>query len=124
MSFANIRNNRMRSFLTMLGIIIGVAAVIALVTTVSAVTSYMIGRFSSMGAGMLEVSVPGTVLKPGLTENDLAELSAIDNIASISLPAFLLPSVWFQKLLRAERFLTKSACRAGMSSISFITKDW
>ena len=84
MSFANIRNNRMRSFLTMLGIIIGVAAVIALVTTVSAVTSYMIGRFSSMGAGMLEVSVPGTVLKPGLTENDLAELSAIDNIASIS----------------------------------------
>ena len=68
----------------MLGIIIGVAAVIALVTTVSAVTSYMIGRFSSMGAGMLEVSVPGTVLKPGLTENDLAELAAIDNIASIS----------------------------------------
>jgi putative ABC transport system permease protein len=84
MSFANIRNNRMRSFLTMLGIIIGVAAVIALVTTVSAVTSYMIGRFSSMGAGMLEVSVPGTVLKPGLTENDLNELSAIDNVASIS----------------------------------------
>lgn len=84
MSFANIRNNRMRSFLTMLGIIIGVAAVIALVTTVSAVTSYMIGRFSSMGAGMLEVSVPGTVLKPGLTENDLNELAAIDNVASIS----------------------------------------
>lgn len=84
MSFANIRNNRMRSFLTMLGIIIGVAAVIALVTTVSAVTSYMIGRFSSMGAGMLEVSVPGTVLKPGLTENDLNELAAIDNVDSIS----------------------------------------
>ena len=37
-----------------------------------------------MGAGMLEVSVPGTVLKPGLTENDLNELSAIDNVASIS----------------------------------------
>ena len=39
------------AFLTMLGIIIGVAAVIALVTTVSGVSDYMMSEFSSMGAG-------------------------------------------------------------------------
>ena len=36
MSVSNIRQNRMRSFLTILGIMIGVTAVIALVTTISA----------------------------------------------------------------------------------------
>ena len=40
MSVSNIRQNRMRSFLTILGIMIGVTAVIALVTTISGVSSW------------------------------------------------------------------------------------
>lgn len=51
MSVQNIVSNKMRSFLTTLGIIIGVAAVIAMVTTVSAVSDYMMDEFSSLGAG-------------------------------------------------------------------------
>jgi putative ABC transport system permease protein len=35
MSLSNIRSNKMRSFLTVLGILIGVTAVNALITTVS-----------------------------------------------------------------------------------------
>ena len=38
MSLSNILANRMRSFLTVLGILIGVTAVIALITTVSGVS--------------------------------------------------------------------------------------
>lgn len=84
MSIKNIRSNILRAFLTTLGIIIGVTAVIALITVVSGVQDHMYGEFSAMGAGKIMVSVMGTPLKSGLNENDLAELEAIDNIKGIS----------------------------------------
>ncbi|MEL6308079.1 MAG: ABC transporter permease [Chloroflexota bacterium] len=48
--------NRLRSALTTLGIIIGVGAVIALVSLGRAVESYIDGEFESLGATILEVS--------------------------------------------------------------------
>ena len=86
MSVQNIVSNKMRSFLTTLGIIIGVAAVIAMVTTVSAVSDYMMDEFSSLGAGTLTVNAPGTALKAGLTENDLEEIKKLDTGAGKRLP--------------------------------------
>ena len=47
----------MRSFLTMLGIIIGVAAVIILVGIVNGEMSYMTESFSSMGTNRITVNV-------------------------------------------------------------------
>lgn len=47
----------MRSFLTMLGIIIGVASVIILVSVVNAYMSYMTESFASMGTNLLTVSL-------------------------------------------------------------------
>lgn len=84
MSVQNIIGNKMRSFLTMLGIIIGVAAVIALVTTVSGASDYMMSEFSSMGAGSLTVNANGTALKQGLSEHDLDEIAALENVSGIS----------------------------------------
>ena len=84
MSLQNIWSNKMRSFLTMLGIIIGVAAVIALVTTVSGVSDYMMSEFSSMGAGAITVNANGTALKQGLSEHDLEEIQNLDNVSGIS----------------------------------------
>ena len=73
MSLDNIRGNKVRSFLTLLGIMIGVTAVIALITTVSGVSGSISSSFSSMGAGTLTVSVSGSDLKSGMTSEDLAE---------------------------------------------------
>ena len=84
MSIRNIRNNRMRSFLTMLGIIIGVSAVISLITIVNLVTDNLVGEFSSMGAGSMQVNIFGTPTKSGLTEAEVQEISEIDNVASVS----------------------------------------
>ncbi len=83
MSLDNIRGNKVRSFLTLLGIMIGVTAVIALITTVSGVSGSISSSFSGMGAGTLTVSVSGSDLKSGMTAEDLAEISALDSVSGI-----------------------------------------
>ena len=57
MALRSIWGNKMRSFLTMLGIIIGVAAVIILVSIVSGYMSYTMDSFSSMGVNQITVNV-------------------------------------------------------------------
>ena len=84
MSLQNIKNNKMRSFLTMLGIVIGVAAVIGLITIVQGVTSTVMDQFEGLGAGTLTVSAPGTALKSGLSDSDLALLEKAEGVGGIS----------------------------------------
>ena len=84
MSLENIWGNKVRSFLTVLGILIGVTAVITLITTVSGVSGSLTSSFSSMGAGTLTVSVTGSDLKTGLTKEDMAELTALDVIDGLT----------------------------------------
>jgi putative ABC transport system permease protein len=49
-------SNRLRSILTMLGIIIGVAAVVALVSLGQSFQSYVTGRFASLGSNLMFIS--------------------------------------------------------------------
>lgn len=83
MSVSNIRHNKLRSFLTMLGIVIGVAAVIALVTIVQSVTTSIMDQFSSLGAGTLSITAQGTGLKNGLSQSDLETLEEIDGVKAV-----------------------------------------
>ena len=84
MSRDNIFANKMRSFLTVLGIIIGVAAIIALVTVVENATDEMMSQFTQMGTGKVNVSITGTMLKRGLNESDLAEIEAQEYVSGVS----------------------------------------
>ena len=84
MSVSNIRQNRMRSFLTILGIMIGVTAVIALVTTISGVSSSISDSFSSMGASTMTLSATGTDLQGGLTAENMEEISELDHVEGVS----------------------------------------
>ena len=84
MSLSNITGNKMRTFLTTLGIIIGVAAIIALMTVVQGATDTMTAQFDAMGLGTLRISIYGTALKRGLTDAELEQLLACDNVAGIS----------------------------------------
>ena len=83
-SVQNIITNKMRSFLTMLGIIIGVAAVIGLITLVQNATSSILGQFSELGAGTLSVSAPGTAMKSGLTDADLQTIMDVPGVRGVS----------------------------------------
>lgn len=57
LAIKSIWSNKMRSFLTMLGIIIGVASVIILVSIVNAYMSYMTESFASMGTNQISVNL-------------------------------------------------------------------
>lgn len=83
MSWKNIKGNKMRTFLTMLGIIIGVTAIIALITTVQGATDEMTSEFAALGAGKVTVTVTGTPIKRGLNSEDVANIENISNVAGV-----------------------------------------
>lgn len=60
-AFASILGNSLRSFLTMLGIIIGVGSVILLVSMASGFREYLVGQFMGIGTNLI-------IISPGKTE--------------------------------------------------------
>ncbi|UCV03459.1 ABC transporter permease [Dechloromonas denitrificans] len=64
LALREIRRNLMRSFLTVLGIVIGVAAVITMVTLGNGATKMVADQISSLGSNLLMV-MPGQRLGPG-----------------------------------------------------------
>ena len=104
MSVSNIRQNRMRSFLTILGIMIGVTAVIALVTTVSGVSSSISDSFSSMGASTMTLSATGTDLQAGLSVENLEEISSLEHIEGVSPSVSLSATVALGATIESGRF--------------------
>ncbi|MBQ8535839.1 MAG: ABC transporter permease [Clostridia bacterium] len=84
MSVNNIVKNRLRSFLTILGIMIGVTAVIALITTISGVSTSISDSFTSMGAGTLTVMATGNDLKAGLSAQDMEDITDLDHVMGVS----------------------------------------
>ena len=64
LALREIRRNLMRSFLTVLGIVIGVAAVITMVTLGNGATQMVADQIASLGSNLLMV-MPGQRLGPG-----------------------------------------------------------
>ena len=83
MALDNIRSNKVRSFLTLLGIMIGVMAVITLISTVSGVSGTISTSFSNMGVGTLTVSVTGSDLKSGMTPEDMTVISNLESVDGV-----------------------------------------
>ncbi|MDP3827784.1 MAG: ABC transporter permease, partial [Polaromonas sp.] len=64
LSLRSIRRNLLRSFLTILGIVIGVSAVITMVTLGNGATLAVQNQISSLGTNLLQVR-PGQRMGPG-----------------------------------------------------------
>ena len=79
MAWASLVDNKMRSILTMLGIIIGVAAVIALVSIGNGVKQDIQNSISSLGSNLLMV-MPGAPRTPGVrpTAGSMKSLKVAD----------------------------------------------
>ena len=84
MSVSNIMGNKLRSFLTTLGIIIGVAAIIALMTVVQGAIDTMNAQFDAMGLGTLRISISGTAIKRGVTDAEIQRILDCEHVAGVS----------------------------------------
>lgn len=113
MSWNNIINNKVRSFLTILGIVIGVASIIALITIVQGATDEVTSQVSSLGANKITIQAMGTPLKQGLNEGDLKELRTIENIKGIS------PSISSQVSISGNQMVNENITVEGRNDIFF-----
>lgn len=113
MSWQNIKGNKMRTFLTMLGIIIGVTAIITLITTVEGATHEVTSQFTELGAGKVNITITGTPLKRGLSEEDVQKLSQVDNVSGID------PSVSYTRHVASGGTLCEDVTIEGRSAAYF-----
>lgn len=74
MAIKNIMSSKVRSLLTMLGIIIGIAAVIVIVGLGNGMETYMTDSFKSMGTNLLTVTVLGRGSSRSVSEEDMYQL--------------------------------------------------
>ncbi len=116
-ALASIRSNKMRSFLTMLGIIIGVASVIAIVTIGNSGKDFLIAKINEAGGQSLSISVrnddnDGRYNIEGLTDEDIETIKSIDLVQYVS------------PLMSAMGAMQTEFVPDGMASVSAANADY
>ncbi len=82
MAFQSIFSNKMRTFLTMLGIIIGVFAVVVLISIGQGATSGVTESISSMGSNIINVNIFGR--RSSFDYKDVSEFEKLEGVKSVS----------------------------------------
>ncbi len=125
LALREIRRNLLRSFLTMLGIVIGVAAVITMVTLGNAATRAVSDQISSLGSNLLMVR-PGQRMGPPSLGSGSAPFKAADAeaiAAQVGGVRAVAPSVTRSaSLVQAGR--NWSSVVTGTSPAYFTTNNW
>ena len=120
MAVGNIRTSKMRSFLTMLGIIIGVAAVIVIVGMGNGMEIYMTEQFESMGTNTLTVSIYGRGTGRTVTDEDMYDIVERNSDAL----ELLSPTVTMQSPAKIGTDTITSTSITGVSEDYFTIKDY
>ena len=84
MSVANIVHNKTRSLLTILGIVIGVASIIALMLIGEGAAGNISSQLSGLGGNKLTVQITGTPIKRTLFEPDLRLIAEQPDVLTVS----------------------------------------
>ncbi len=84
MAISSILANKLRTLLTMLGIIIGVTAVIALVSIGQGTTKAVTDQVQELGTDMLTVNIFGRGSDTSLSYEDAMKLAQTDGVASVA----------------------------------------
>jgi len=82
LAFSRLRTSRVRAALTMLGVIIGVASVVALVGVGQGTTSGITSRLAGLGTNLLTINPRSG--SSGLTLSDVNAIAVVPNIAAVA----------------------------------------
>jgi putative ABC transport system permease protein len=84
LALSRLRTSRLRAALTMLGVVIGVASVVALVGVGQGTTANITSRLAGLGTNLLTVSPTGRTSTQPLTLEDAAAIAKVDGVASVA----------------------------------------
>jgi putative ABC transport system permease protein len=82
LAFGRLRTSRLRAALTMLGVIIGVASVVALVGVGQGTTANITSRLAGLGTNLLTINPRNG--SQGLTLDDVAAIARVDGVAAVA----------------------------------------
>ena len=120
LSLQNIRSGKMRAFLTMLGIIIGISAVMVIIGIGSGMENYMRSMFQDLGTNTLTVTLTGQSTSRELSPDDMYQIVE-DN------PAFfsdLSPTVTMRGTVKAGHESLSSTTTTGVGERYFHIKGY
>ena len=109
LSLNSLKRRRLRSWLTMIGIFIGIAAVVSLISLGAGLKTAIIGQFSSLSADILIVTnaetsfgPPGSTSIKKLTEYDKKIIEKVENVKEV-IPRIMRPIKFeYNKILGFE----------------------
>ncbi|WP_070000444.1 ABC transporter permease [Cellulosilyticum sp. I15G10I2] len=79
-AFSQLKSNKLRTFLTMLGMFIGIGAVIIILSVGEGVKAYFNDQFSQMGKGTIEINTREYTEENMITQEDLEVLGEIPEV--------------------------------------------
>ncbi len=120
LALQNIRTGKMRSFLTMLGIIIGIAAVMVIIGLGNGMENYMTAMFQTIGTNTLNVTITGRGTSRELSVEDMYEIVE-DNPAFL---ADLTPTVTMHGTVKVGTDTLDSTTVTGVGERYFDIKDY
>ena len=136
LALREIRRNVLRSFLTILGIIIGVAAVITMVTVGGSATAQIRQQIASMGSNLLMV-MPGKRMGPGMEAGnvlfkeddavaiarDVSSVAAAAPVSTRSLQAIFGNQNWTTQVTGSDNVFLKITNRSVKSGRQFTDSE-
>jgi putative ABC transport system permease protein len=84
LALSRLRTSRLRAALTMLGVVIGVASVVALVGVGQGTTANITSRLAGLGTNLLTISPTGRSSTSPLTLEDAAAITQVAGIAAVA----------------------------------------
>ena len=117
MAVSSILSNKMRTFLTMLGMIIGVVSLVVLVSIVNGATDQVTDSIQAMGTNLLTVQIQDDKENP-FTVDEVMELADLDSVAET---AVLSQSNGTAKQERNSESITMYGTTAGYYNIKGLT---
>ncbi len=117
MSFKTLRSNIMRTFLTILGVVIGIGSIIALTSITEGATEVMMSEMSSFGADTIYISITENSTKDYFNESDIEVFENLSGVTGV------MPTASGYYTISSELGLEEFISTSGVSEMYFERND-